>query len=288
MFSGSIVALVTPFTKEGEVDYAKIKELVEWHIAEGTNGIVPCGTTGESPTLSDEEQRNVIKTVVDVVNGRVPVIAGTGSYDTRHAVAMTEYAKECGADAALVISPYYNKPTQQGCIDHFSEVAKVGLPIVLYNHQGRTGTKLLPSTIATLSALPEVVAVKEACGDVGIVMDIKNESDITILSGDDNLTIPFIAVGAVGVISVIANVIPKAWANMVKEYCSGDKEEALREVYRYRHLCKAVVAENNPQGIKYAMKLCCLCDDAVRLPLIESSDNAKENIREALEKSDVI
>jgi len=197
---------------------------------------------------------------------------------------MTQYAKECGADAALIIAPYYSKPTQRGCIAHFSEIAKVGLPLVLYNHYGRTGTKLTPETISELSDIPEVIAIKEACGDIGIVMDIKNACDITVISGDDNLTIPFMAVGATGVISVVANLIPKAWSQIVKGYQSGSHKEALEEAYRYRRLCQAVVAENNPQGIKYAMKALGLCDDTVRLPLIETSPAAKEHIEKAMKE----
>jgi len=282
MFSGSIVALVTPFLKGGSVDYDKIVELVEWHIQQGTNGIVPCGTTGEAPTLDYNERCQIIKTVVDATKGRVPVIAGTGSYSTRDTVAMTHYAKKVGADAALVVTPYYNKPTPKGCLQHFSLVAEEGLPLVLYNHPGRTGTKLTPATIAELFKIPEVVAVKEAGGDVSVAMDIRERCDITILSGDDNLTIPFMAVGAKGVISVVANILPKEWADMVAKYTSKNEEEALKKAYFYRNLCRAIVSENNPQGVKYAMRVMGLCSDDVRLPLIESSSHAKQTIELAM------
>ncbi len=283
MFSGSYVAIVTPFNDNGDVDYKILANLVERHVCEGSDGVVPCGTTGEASTLSDEEQRKVIDVVVRAAAGRISVIAGVGSCDTKKSVAMARHAKDCGADGVMVVTPYYSKPTQQGCIAHVVEIAKVGVPIVLYNHPGRTGTRLSAETIETMGNIPEVVAVKEACGDVNIVMDIIQSSPIAVFSGDDNLTIPFMSVGAVGVISVVANIIPREWSAMVHKQREGRRDEALVDAYRYRCLCRALVSENNPRGVKYAMALLGLCSATTRLPITDISDGGKSAIRIAME-----
>lgn len=218
MFEGSIVALVTPF-KDGAVDYDKLEELVEFHIKEGTDAILPCGTTGESPTLSHEEHRAVVEFAVKRVNHRVPVIAGAGSNSTEEALSLTHHAKEVGADAVLSITPYYNKPTQKGMIKHFTKIAEeVDIPMVLYNVPGRTGVNLLPETVAELSKVKNIVAVKEASGSITQICDIISVCDITVLSGDDSITLPLLAAGGKGVISVAANIIPKEMSLLVSSF----------------------------------------------------------------------
>lgn len=203
---GAFTALVTPFTQDGsQVDYEALQKLVEFQIEQGINGLVPMGTTGESPTVSHEEHDKVIAAVVKYTNGRVPVIAGTGSNSTTEALRLTQAAKDAGADACLVVNPYYNKPCQKGLLAHFTAVAQVGLPIVLYNIPGRTGITMTPQTVAELFKLPAVVAIKEATGSLDIATEIASLCDITILSGDDTLTLPLMAVGAQGVVSVLSN-----------------------------------------------------------------------------------
>ncbi|MCJ7595415.1 MAG: 4-hydroxy-tetrahydrodipicolinate synthase, partial [Desulfobacterales bacterium] len=218
MFSGSIVAIVTPF-KGGKVDEEKYRELIEFQIKGGTSAIVPCGTTGESATLSIEEHNRVIEIAVKAVNKRVPVIAGTGGNSTREAIELTRHAKEIGADATLQVTPYYNKPTQEGLYEHFKAIAKSApLPQVLYNVPGRTGVNMLPQTVARLAELSEVVAIKEASGNLGQMAEILQLAGekITLLSGDDNVTLPVLAIGGKGVISVVANIVPGDTSEMVK------------------------------------------------------------------------
>ena len=282
MFSGSIVAIVTPFTPNGDIDNKALGNIIEKHIAAGTSAIVPCGTTGEAPVLTTEEHRFVIGRCVDISAGRIPVIAGIGSNSTRQSVEMTSHAKRCKCDAVMAVTPYYNKPTQSGCIAHFTAIADVGLPLVLYNHPGRTGTKLTTDTIVKLAKHKNIVAIKEATADVSTAMDIIHNSNITVLCGDDNLVIPFMSVGASGIISVVANIIPEVWATMVHDYKNGKTDKALATSYLYRDLCNAIFSENNPQGIKYAMSLLGICSPSVRLPLVESSATSKELMHAAL------
>jgi 4-hydroxy-tetrahydrodipicolinate synthase len=258
MFKGSFVATVTPF-KNGEVDYTKLTELVEWHIESGTHGIVPCGTTGESPTLSHEEHASVVKHVIKTVNKRVPVIAGAGSNSTREAIWLTKHAKECGADAALSITPYYNKPTQRGLIEHYRAItSEVDIPMT-------------------------IVAIKEACGSIAQVCDILSLCDITVLSGDDSLTYPMIAVGGTGVISVAANVIPKAMATMVDAANDGKFEKARALHYKYWRLFKDLFIETNPIPVKAAMAMTGRLEPEVRLPLCPMSESSAATLRATLE-----
>ena len=288
MFKGSFVAIVTPF-KNGEVDYAKLTELVEWHIESGTHGIVPCGTTGESPTLSHEEHAKVVEHVVKSVGGRVPVIAGAGSNSTREAIWLTKHAKECGADAALSITPYYNKPTQRGLVEHYKAItAEVDIPIVMYNVPGRTGVKMAPDTVAELAKIPTIVAIKEACGSIEQVCEILSRCDITVLSGDDSLTYPMIAVGGSGVISVAANVIPTDMAAMVDAANNGDIEKAKALHYRYWRLFRDLFVETNPIPVKSAMGMMGRIDPGVRLPLCPMSDANTAKLRATLESCGVL
>ncbi len=288
MFQGSFVAIVTPF-KDGEVDFAKLDELVEWHIASGTHGIVPCGTTGESPTLSHEEHVKVVEHVVKTVNKRVPVIAGTGSNSTREAIWLTKHAKECGADAALIITPYYNKPTQRGLVEHYTAITReADIPIVMYNVPGRTGVKMAPETVAELSRIPTIVAIKEACGSIAQVCEILSRCDITVLSGDDSLTYPMMAVGAGGVISVAANVIPKEMAAMVDAANGGDVETAKALHYKYWRLFRDLFIETNPVPVKAAMAMMGRLDPEVRLPLCPMSETSTAKLRATLEACGVL
>ncbi|NQT84124.1 4-hydroxy-tetrahydrodipicolinate synthase [bacterium] len=281
MFEGAIVALVTPF-KDGAVDYDRLAELVEFHIEKGTNGILPCGTTGESPTLSHDEHNKVVETVVKKVDRRIPVIAGAGSNSTEEALSLTRHAKEVGADAVLSITPYYNKPMQKGMIGHFTRIAtEVDIPIVLYNVPGRTGVNLLPETVAELSRVKNIVAVKEASGNISQICDIISRCDITVLSGDDSMTFPLLAAGGKGVISVAANVIPSEMAELVSSFPANIARS--RELhYKYWRLFKDLFIETNPIPVKAAMEMMGLLDFKVRLPLSEMSEANKQVLRSTL------
>lgn len=284
MFRGSIVAIVTPFTPSLKVDFAALRELAEWHIQEGTDAIVCCGSTGEASTLTHEEQKEVTKTVVDVVKGRIPVIAGTGTNDTRMTVLKTREAQECGADGCLVIVPYYNRPTPEGCLIHFQEVAKIGLPMIVYHHPGRTGIKLSPKFLAQISKIPQVVCIKDSTGDVEYLMDFMRLTSTPLLSGDDTLTLPLISIGAVGVISIVANLIPRQWKEFVNAISAGDLLKARQLNDRLYPLAKSMCLEVNPQCVKYAMGVQGKCQPLLRLPLIEPQESTKQLLRSELEQ----
>ena len=274
MFQGSIVAIVTPFIN-GVVDEEKLRELVEFQIENGTDAIVPCGTTGESSTLDYEEHDRVIKIVVEQVNKRVPVIAGTGSNSTREAIEITQHAKELGADGALLVTPYYNKPSQEGLYLHYMAVADaVALPQVLYNVPGRTAVNLLPETVARLALHPNIVAIKEATGSLlqaSEVMALCGDN-ITVLSGDDFITLPMMACGAKGVISVTANIMPKEIAALVDAFNAGNMEEAKRLHLYLLKISNAMFIETNPVPVKTGVALMGKCRDEVRLPLAPLAD----------------
>lgn len=268
MFRGSIVAVATPFKENYEVDFEAYGRLIDFHLENGTDGIVPCGCTGEAATLLHKEQEACVKFTVERVAGRVPVIAGTGSNSTLEALSLTKYAKEIGADGALLITPYYNKPTAAGQILHYTTIAnQVDIPIVLYNVPGRTGTKMLPETIAEMAKTPNIVAIKEACGSVEQVCDIRSLCDITVMSGDDSLTLPMMAVGATGVISVAANVAPAKVAAMCAAFDKGDLAEAQRLHYELLPLFKGLFFETNPMPAKAALSRMGLCNNVLRMPL---------------------
>ena len=281
MFQGSIVALVTPF-KQGELDEKALRDLVEFHIAEGTNAIVPCGTTGESATLSHEEHCRVIEIVIDQAKKRVPVIAGAGSNSTKEAVFLTEHAKKSGADAVLSITPYYNKPTQAGLYQHFKTIAEqVDIPIVLYNVPGRTGVNMLPDTVVELSKIKNIVGVKEASGSLdqaGAIIQHTDDS-FDVISGEDSLTFPMMAMGAKGVISVTANVAPKKMAQMCKAVLENNMIEAMKLHYELIDLSKAVFYETNPIPAKKAVYLMGLIENEIRLPLVEMTKENTEKLK---------
>ena len=278
---GAFTALVTPFTADGTaVDFEALKALVEFQIAGGINGIVPCGTTGECPTLSHEEHEQVIDTVVKTAAGRVPVIAGTGSNCTAEALRLTRSAKDSGADAALIVNPYYNKPGQRGLFEHFKAICAVGLPIVLYNIPSRTGITMSPQTVADLyNQFPEIVAIKEATGSLDQASAIAGLCDITILSGDDSLTLPLFSVGAKGVISVASNVSPPKVLAITDNALKGDYAAAREAHHHLFKLCRAMFLEANPQPVKAGMAMMGLCTSAVRLPLVTASEETQAEVR---------
>ena len=284
MFSGMLVALVTPF-KNGQVDYAAIERLVDWHIEQGTEGLVPVGTTGESPTVDIAEHQKIVKTVVERSAGRIAVVAGTGGNATAEAIHLTRYAKDVGADGSLQVCPYYNKPTQEGLYRHFAAIAEaVDLPMVLYNIPGRTGVSLAPVTIARLAQLPQVVAVKEATGSIDQASEILVQCDLVVLSGDDSLTLPLMAVGAQGVISVVGNLVPKDVKRLTDAMLAGDVATAQEAHRRLFPLCRAMFIETNPIPVKTAMKMVGLLEsDEKRLPMTDLTPEHAEALKEALE-----
>ena len=285
MFQGSIVALVTPF-KQGELDEKALRNLVEFHISEGTDAIVPCGTTGESATLSHEEHCRVIEIVIEQVNKRIPVIAGAGSNSTKEAIFLTEHAKKSGADAVLSITPYYNKPTQEGLFQNFKTIAEhVDIPMVLYNVPGRTGVNMLPETVVRLSKIKNIVGVKEASGSLdqaGAIIQHTDDS-FDVISGEDSLTFPMMAMGAKGVISVVANVAPKKMAQMCKAVLNNNMLEARKLHYELLDLSKAVFYETNPIPAKKAVYLMGLMENEIRLPLVEMTKENTEKLKNVMQ-----
>ena len=285
MFQGSIVALVTPF-RDGLVDEAKLRELVEFQVANGTDGVVPCGTTGESPTLSHEEHRRVVGIVVEAARGRLAVIAGTGSNSTREAIELTQHAKATGANGALLVNPYYNRPTQEGLYRHFRAVADaVDIPILVYNIVSRTAVNVETETLARLARdCKNVVGVKEASGSLDQVTQVVLACgpEFAVLSGDDNLTLPLMAVGGRGVISVIANIVPKETAELTHAALDGDWKRARELHWKLYPLARAVFIETNPIPIKEAMAMAGMIAPEFRLPLCRMADANRERLRAVL------
>ncbi len=270
MYRGSMVAIVTPF-RNGRLDDEKLKELVEFHLKNKTSAIVPCGTTGESATLSLAEHERVIELVVETAKNRISVIAGTGSNNTSEAIRLTKHAKEAGADAALLITPYYNKPTQKGLYLHFKKIAEnVDIPIILYNIASRTAVNMQPETIAQLAhEFKNIVGVKEASGSLEQMARIKmmTPKGFLLISGDDTLTLPLLAIGGVGVISVVANIIPHDTARMIEEFEKGNLAKAQEMYYKMLPLVRAMFLETNPICVKTAMEILGMCEPGLRLPM---------------------
>lgn len=284
MFKGSFVAIVTPF-KNGKVDEKKFRELIEFQIKNGTGGIVPAGCTGEAATLHHEEQMRLMDITVEAVNRRIPVVAGTGSNSTDEALELTRHAKKAGCDGALMITPYYNKPTPEGQFRHYEKIAKaVDIPIVLYNVPSRTGISILPKTVARLSKIDNIVAIKEASGSLDQVSQILSLCDITVLSGDDSLTLPMMAIGAKGVVSVVANIIPADVAKMVDFFLNGDIEKARKLHYKMLPLFKALFIETNPIPVKASMGIAGLIEPEWRLPLCEPQEETVKELRRVLKE----
>lgn len=285
MIRGSIVAIATPL-KDGKVDEASLRELVDFQIANGTNGIVPCGTTGESATLTHEEHCQVIDIVIDQVNKRVPVIAGSGSNSTHETIFLTEYAKKAGADAALLITPYYNKPSQEGLYEHFKAVAEaVDIPIILYNVPSRTAVNMLPETVIKLSKIDNIIGVKEATGSLDQAADIiaNVSEDFIFLSGEDALVYPLMAIGAKGVISVMTNVAPADMSALCKACDDGDFALAKKLHYKMLPLINGLFIETNPVPVKKALSMMGQIGDEIRMPLVELSDDKTGKLKKIME-----
>jgi 4-hydroxy-tetrahydrodipicolinate synthase len=290
MFQGSICALITPF-RDGEVDEKGYEAFVEWQIGQGTEGVVPCGTTGESPTLSHDEHRRVVEICIGVAKGRVPVIAGTGSNSTAEAIELTQHAKEAGADGALVVTPYYNKPTQEGLYQHFKAINDaVDLPIIIYNIPGRSVIDMSVETMARLAKLPNIVGVKDATAAVAraTTQKLAIGEDFCQLSGEDMTQIGFLAQGGHGCISVTANVAPKEMADMHAAWRAGDVKEAQALNDRLMPLHIDLFCESNPAPVKYACSLIGKCTPELRLPLCEMTDGSKKKVEAAMRSAGLL
>jgi len=286
MFKGSMVAIVTPF-KNGKVDEKALGELIEFHVKSGTDVIVPCGTTGESATLSHDEHHRVVEIAVKTVNKRVPVIAGSGSNSTEETLSLTKFAKQAGADGVLMITPYYNKPTQEGLYRHFKTVAEaVDIPVVLYNVPGRTGVNMVPSTVARLRSIKNIVGIKEATGDMKQVSELIRlcGRDFDVISGDDFTTLPLLHLGGVGAISVTANIVPADAAAMFDNFFAGTFDEALKFHYKMEPLHSLMFIETNPIPVKTALALMGKISEEFRLPLCAMADANKEKLKKGLKE----
>ena len=286
LFTGSGVAIVTPFTDDG-IDYEKLGELIEFQINEKTDAIIICGTTGEASTMPDEEHKSAIKYTVEKVSGRIPVIAGTGSNDTIHCIELSKYAEEVGADGLLLVTPYYNKTTQKGLIQHFTMVADaVSIPIILYNVPGRTGMNITPETLKVLSKIPNIVGIKEASGNISQVAQMAAlcGDDIDIYTGNDDMIVPVLSLGGKGVISVVANIAPKDTHNIVEKYLSGDVVGSKELQLQMLDLINALFIEVNPIPVKTAMNLLGYNVGKLRMPLTDMSEKNLAFLKEALSK----
>lgn len=289
---GAITAIVTPFKKDGSLDVEALKRLVDFQIESGINGIVPCGTTGEAATLDSEERAQIIRTVVERVNGRIPVIAGAGSNDTKKAIEFSKIARDAGADALLHVTPYYNKPTSNGLISHFKAIAKeVDLPIVLYNVPGRTGSNVLPQTaIKIANEVPQVIAVKEASGDIKQIEEILRiaPEGFTVLSGDDGLTLPAMLLGAKGCISVVSNETPREFSQLCRAVLNGNWEKAREIHFKLLNLMKVNFIEANPIPVKTALAMMGMIEESFRLPLCPMEEKNRPILEKALEELNLI
>jgi 4-hydroxy-tetrahydrodipicolinate synthase len=286
MFNGALSAIVTPF-RDGEVDERALRELVEFQIQGGVDGLVPCGSTGESATLTHAEHEQIIKLVIHQARRRVPVLAGTGSNSTADAIRLTTFAREAGADGALLISPYYNKPTQEGIYKHYKMIAaSVDLPLVVYNIPGRTASNILPDTFARMCDLSQVVGIKESSGSLDQCSDILKlcGERLTLLSGDDSLTLPLMAIGAKGVVSVVANVMPREMHEMAAAALSGDFEHARAIHFKLLPLMRALFQETNPIPVKQACAYMGKCTNEMRMPLTSMSHGPAERLRATMKE----
>ena len=287
-WAGAYTALVTPFTRDDRVDYGRLEELIEFQIAGGMDGLVPVGTTGESPTLTMAEHEKVIAETIRIARRRVKVIAGTGGNSTAEALELTRHARDAGADATLQVTPYYNKPTQAGLIRHFTAVADLGLPVALYNVPGRCSCEIAVDTIVQLAAHPQIVAVKEAGGSVDRVSHLARRCDLTLLSGDDALTLPMMAVGAAGVISVASNIVPQAVSRLAHAALDGAWAEAQALHRRYHRLFSDLFVETNPIPVKTALALMGKVEEVFRLPLCPIGPAAREKLLAALRDVELV
>lgn len=280
IFKGAATAIITPFNKDG-IDFEKFAKLVEWQIEEGINGIVVCGTTGEGPTLTDEEHKKAVKFVVEQVNGRVPVIAGTGSNDIAYSIELTKHACEVGADAMLLVTPYYNKATQKGLIESFTKIADESTkPVILYNVPSRTGVNITANTCQILSEHPNIVGIKEASGDISQIAEIAQlcGNNLHIYSGNDDQIVPIMSLGSIGVISVLSNIMPRETVKICESYLSGNIEESRNIQLELLPLINALFSEVNPIPVKAAMSAMGYCEDKLRLPLTSMENEKREKM----------
>jgi len=290
IFTGAATAIVTPF-KEGEVDYEALGRLIEWQIAEGIDAIVACGTTGEGSTLTDEEHRDVIRYTVEKVGGRVPVIAGTGSNDTAYAIDLTKFACEAGADAMLLVTPYYNKATQKGLIRSFEAIADVSTkPIILYNVPSRTGCNLLPASALELAKHPNIVAIKEACGNISQIAELAalTRGELDIYSGNDDQIVPVLSLGGKGVISVLSNIMPKATSEMCRKFFAGDVAGSAKLQLDLLPLVNALFCEVNPIPVKAAVSAMGYGENSLRLPLTPMESQNEEKLLSLMREQGLI
>ena len=291
IFKGIATALITPFKADGSVDFDACGHIIDWQIESGIDALVICGTTGENPTLSDEEHRAVLKFAVEHIAGRVPMIAGTGSNDTRHAIEMTEYACSIGADAVLVVTPYYNKATQNGLIQSFNAIADASsVPVILYNVPSRTGCGIQPSTYLKLAEHPKIQAIKEANGNISSIVETLSlvKGKLDLYSGNDDQIVPIMAMGGLGCISVLSNVMPKETCEIAKRFFAGDLEGAAELQMRYLPLINALFCEVNPIPVKAAMAAMGLCEDVLRLPMTPMEPANRERLLNAMRKEGLI
>ena len=288
MFEGAYTAIVTPFNKDSSVDYGKLRALIAMQIEGGMDGIVPVGTTGESPTLDFDEHEKVIEVSIEAARGKIKVVAGTGANSTSEAIQLTKHALGAGADGTLQVTPYYNKPNQEGLYRHFATVADLGLPVVLYNVPGRSAREIDVATIVRLAKHPKVVAVKEAAGSVDRVSQILKACAITVLSGDDSLTLPMMAVGASGVISVASNIAPRPVSDLVHAAQAGQWDKARALHMKYYRLFTDLFIDTNPIPIKAAMAMAGLIEETYRLPLCETSEANRKKLAECLKEVGIL
>ncbi|HEY8240950.1 MAG TPA: 4-hydroxy-tetrahydrodipicolinate synthase [Kiritimatiellia bacterium] len=288
MFEGAYTAIVTPFNRDGSVDYDKLRDLVEWQIAEGISGLVPVGTTGESPTVDVAEHEKIIEVTIEAARRRVKIIAGTGANSTAEAIELTKHARDAGANGTLQVTPYYNRPNQLGLVRHFSAVADLGLPVVLYNVPGRTGREISVDTVVELAKHPKIVSVKEAGGSADRVSQYLARCKIEVLSGDDALTLPMMVLGAVGVISVASNVAPGPVADLVLQAMAGRWKEARETHYRLYRLFTDLFIDTNPVPVKAALAMMGKIQETYRLPLCETTEANKKKISECLKELKLI
>lgn len=285
VFTGSGVAIVTPFFENGDINYENFGKLIDFHLENKTDSLIVAGTTGEASTMTDEEQRDVVKYAVDRVNGRVPVIAGAGSNNTDHGINLSKMCEDAGADALLQVTPYYNKTSQRGLIEHFKRIAEnVNIPIILYAVPGRTAMPIAPETVLDLSKIDNIVGLKDATGDLSYAAKVRSlvGFDFDIYSGNDDVTIPLMSIGAKGVISVIANIYPEEVHNMVTDYLNGETEKAAKAQIELKELNDALFVEPNPIPVKAAMNIMGMDEGHLRLPLFEASDETKARLEKII------
>jgi len=282
MFKGSIVALITPFDETGKIDFFALKGLLHWHLEEGTDGLVLCGTTGEGSALSKEEKLLIFQMAREIAGGKIPLIASTGNNVTHESVFLTQEAKKMGLDGCLTIVPYYSKPTPEGCFQHFAEISKVGLPMIVYHHPGRTGIKLQAKELKRICEIHSVIGIKDATGDLNLAMELIDT--VPLFSGDDLLALPQFSIGFTGSITITGNVIPKEWKVFVDLALKGDFLAARKAFSSLYDLCQSLVLETNPQCVKYAVSLLEKCQPYMRLPLIPPKEENQSRIQEILLK----